>query len=84
MALHLHYNVVQHRGTETVFRMSLQHARIVGGKQLFKEVSDDCVYCKRLRLKYVKQLMGPLADTQLTISPIFYFTYLDMWGPITV
>ena len=84
MALHLHYNVVQHRGTETVYRLSLQHARILGGKQLFKEVSDDCVYCKRLRLKYVKQLMGPLADTQLTISPIFYFTYLDMWGPITV
>ena len=28
--------------------------------------------------------MGPLADTQLLISPIFYFTYLDMWGPISV
>ena len=84
LALHMHYQVNRHKGTETTFRLSLQHARILQGRQLFQEVSNDCIYCKKLRLKYTRQLMGPLADTQLSISPIFYFTYLDMWGPIPV
>ena len=28
--------------------------------------------------------MGPFSDTQLCISPIFYFTYIDMWGPLAI
>ena len=84
IALHLHYNVYKHRGVESTFRMSLQHTRIMQGKQLFKEVSDDCIYCKKLRQKYVRQLMGPFNDAQLCISPIFYFTYIDMWGPLAI
>ena len=85
IALHLHYNGKhKHKGVETSYRLSLQHARILQGKQLFKQVADDCIYCKKLKLKYVKQLMGPFSDTQLCISPIFYFTYIDMWGPLTI
>ena len=84
IALHMHYNVSKHKGVETTFRLSLQHARILQGKQLFKEVAEDCIYCKKLKLKYVKQLMGPFSDTQLCISPIFYFTYIDMWGPLAI
>ena len=84
IALHIHYNVNMHRGVESTFRLSLNHVRIFKGRQLFKDVSDDCIYCKKLRLRYVKQLMGPFSDTQLTISPIFYFCYLDMWGPIKI
>ena len=84
LAIHLHCNVNKHRGVESTFRLSLQHARILQGRQLFKEIGDDCIFCKKLRLKYVRQLMGPLAESQLCISPIFYYTYLDMWGPLTV
>ena len=84
LAMHHHYHVSKHRGYETTYRLSLQNVRIMQGKRLFQQVSNDCVYCKKLRIKYVKQLMGPLADSQLSISPIFYFTYLDMWGPISL
>ena len=84
IAMHLHYNVFKHRGCETVHRMSLQHVNILKGRQLFKEIADDCVFCKKKRLEYVKQLMGPLTETQLSISPIFYATLLDMWGPIEI
>ena len=83
IAMHMHYNVCQHKGVESTYRLSLQHARVLQGKQLFKEISDDCIYCKKLRQKYVRQLMGPFSDTQLCISPIFYFCYMDMWGPLT-
>ena len=43
IALHMHYNVSKHKGVETTFRLSLQHARILQGKQLFKEVAEDCI-----------------------------------------
>ena len=84
IALHVHYNVSKHKGAESTFRLSLQHARILQGKQLFKDVAKNCDFCKRLRCKYVEQLMGPYSDTQLSISPIFYATYLDMWGPLKI
>ena len=82
IATHLHYNVVKHKGTETTYRMSLQYVKILGRKALLKAIEDDCVKCKRLKKKYLQQMMGPLADTQLTISPVFYFTLVDMWGPV--
>ena len=82
IAMHLHYNVIKHRGAETIFRMSLQYARILQGRVLFRDITEDCVYCKKLRLRYIKQIMGPLSDCQLTISPIFFYTYVDAWGPI--
>ena len=84
IAMHIHYNTCKHKGVESTYRLSLQHARILQGKQLFKEVADDCIYCKKLRQRYVEQLMGPFSDTQLCISPIFYFTFIDMWGPLAV
>ena len=80
----MHYNVHKHRGKESTFRMSLQHARILKGKQLFKDISDDCIFCSKLRQQYVRKLMGPLSDKQLCISPVFYFCLLDLWGPITI
>ena len=84
LAIHMHYIVNKHKGMESSYRMSLQHARILQGRQLFKEIGDDCIFCKKLRLKYVRQLMGPLSQNQLCISPIFYFTYIDMWSPLSV
>ena len=41
IAMHMHYNVNKHVGAETTYRMSLLNVRILGGKQLFKEVSND-------------------------------------------
>ena len=82
VALHLHYEVVRHKGYETTFRLSLQFARILQGRILFKHISEECVLCKKLRLDYLKQIMGPLSEYQLSISPVFYYTYIDAWGPL--
>ena len=82
LAFHLHYNVIKHKGAETVYRMSLQYARILQGRILLKKVTEDCIFCTKLRLKTLKQIMGPLSDYQLSISPIFYYTYVDGWGPM--
>ena len=82
LASHLHYKVIKHRGAETVHRMSLQYVRIIGGRDLFKLIRKECIYCQKLLQKYVKQIMGPLADQQLSVSPIFYYTFADIWGPL--
>ena len=82
IALHLHYVKYPHRGVETQHRMCLQFASIMRARKIFGEISMDCVYCKKLRGKYIEQVMGPLADCQITISPVFYYTLVDLWGPL--
>ena len=82
LASHLHYKVIKHQGAETVHRMSLQYVKIIGGRDLFKLIRKECIYCQKLLQRYVKQIMGPLADQQLSVSPIFYYTFADIWGPL--
>ena len=82
IAKYLHYEVVKHKGAETTYRISLQYARIMGGRTLLKEIRRDCIICKKLLLKHIQQIMGPLSEHQLTISPIFYYTLIDAWGPL--
>ena len=80
IAFHIHYNVAAHKGSEPVYRVSLQHAKVIAGKSLYMAVEEDYVRCKILKKKYVEQMMGPLADSQITISPVFYCSLPDMWG----
>ena len=82
IALHLHYEKYPHRGAETLHRLSLQHCKILKGRQIFTNISHDCCYCKRLGKKLAEQMMGPLSFTQTTLSPVFYFTLVDLWGPL--
>ena len=71
-----------HKGVESTFRLSQQFVAIHQGRSLFFDVAQDCIYCKKLRLSYLKQLMGPLSEYQISISPIFYVTYIDAYGPL--
>ena len=83
IANHLHYVKYQHKGAESLHRLSLQFCHILGGRQLFNIISHDCIFCKKLQKKLLKQVMGPLADSQLAISPVFFYTLVDLWGPLT-
>ena len=49
VANYLHYVKYQHKGAESLHRLSLQFCNILGGKQLFTIISNDCIYCKKLR-----------------------------------
>ena len=82
IAMHLHYVKYPHKGAETLYRMSLQFVHIINGRSIFRQISEDCVYCKILRKKYLKQVMGPLQECQTSISPVFYYTLVDLWGPL--
>ena len=74
IGIHLHYNKFPHRGAETQYRMSLQFARILGGRKLFSQISQDCIFCKKMQKKLMQQLMGPLSESQLSISPVIFIS----------
>ena len=82
ISIHMHNVRLPHRGAETLFRASLQFVKLMGGRQTFKEVGRDCIYCAKVRKQSMSQKMGPLNDCQVTISPLFYFTMIDLWGPL--
>ena len=84
IANYLHYKKIEyrHKGAESLYRLSLQFCSIINGRRLFMQISQDCIFCKLKLKRYLKQIMGPLSNNQLTISPIFYISLVDLWGPI--
>ena len=80
IALHLH-SLFNHCGVEACHRLSLNYVRIIGGIKIFRNISLNCVVCLKDRKRFLRMSMGPLADKQLYVSPVFYFTVTDMWGP---
>ena len=80
--LHYHKPEYRHRGAESLYWLSLQQCSIVNGWKLFLQVSQDCIFCKLKSKRYLRQFMGPLSNLQLSISTVFYITFVDLWGPL--
>ena len=47
IAEHIHDEVMKHKGYETCYRCSLDHVFIIQGMSLFRELSEECVSCKK-------------------------------------
>ena len=84
IAQHVHWCMAVHRGPETCYRTSLQHCYIMQGLPLFTELQDECIRCKKIRKKFMQQLMSPLSDHQLTVAPPHWATQIDLFGPVTL
>ena len=84
IAQHIHWCLALHRGPETCYRTSLQHCYIMQGLPLFTELQTECIRCQKIRKKFVKQLMSPLSDHQLTVAPSHWATQMDLFGPVTL
>ena len=83
LILHLHRKF-NHRGTESTYRLSLEKVKIIEGKPLFKLITNDCVLCKIKRKQLLQQIMGPVSKYQTSVTPIFFYCLVDMWGPLSV
>ena len=46
-----------------------------------KILVEECTFCAKLRKKFYQRVMGSPNQYQLTISPLFYATMLDLAGP---
>ena len=79
--LHEHFN---HKGVESTYKLSLELVKIIDGKSLFKTVSENCVKCKVKRKTLLKQIMGPLPKYQTSVTPVFFYCLVDLWGPLQI
>ena len=84
IARYIHHDVAKHRGAETCTRLSLGHVHILQGGGLYRELGEQCLWCKIKRQKYLEAAYGPLKETQLTLAPPFHFAQMDLFGPIRV
>ena len=82
IAQHMHYEVFGHKGYETCYRLSIDKVYIMQGRGLFRAIGEDCVKCKKMRKKFLEVEMGALHDSQITVSPIFFATMVDCFGPL--
>ena len=78
---YVHRIVSKHGGYETCLRQALNICFIIQGMGLFRELSEDCVTCAKLRKKYFDVSMGPLADEQMILAPPFWVCMTDIYGP---
>ena len=84
IALFIHVKVGRHAGYETCSRLSLEYCHILQSPSLFKQISDECSGCMKIRRKYLEVAMSPVSDCQLTISPPFHTAFCDLDGPYIV
>ena len=75
LAYHLHW-LLNHRGTDTVYRLSLEYAQILKGKHIYRRIGHECTKCNKRRGKYMGQIMGLLHSSQLAITPVFFYTQI--------
>ena len=80
----MHFIVGQHKGVESIHRMTLEHVTIVQAMSLHKEIAMDCFTCKKKQKKFLEVEMGPHPQSTLTIAPPFYTTMMDLMGPFSV
>ena len=60
----------------------MQYAFILEGRDLVKKVRKSCVQCRMLMKKQLEVAMGPVSKYNLNIAPAFYFTQVDLLGPL--
>lgn len=83
LSYHIH-EMLNHKGAETTYRLSLEYVHILGGRQIFRRIGSECAVCQKKRGQYMEQIMGHLRELEISVTPVFYATMMDSWGPFTV
>ena len=79
---HWYHADFSHGGIESVLRCAQCIAYIIGGRSLMKIMKKGCARCRFLHARSVRAAMGLLGDQNLKIAPPFYFTQVDLCGPL--
>ena len=78
----IHTDVSIHSGHKSTFRKSLNFCFILQGLSLFEEIGMSCVFCTKLRAKFIQATMGPKDPSAYALAPPFWVTQADLYGPI--
>ena len=79
---HWYHPDASHGGIESVLRHAQYVAHIIGGRALVKAMKKGCARCRVLYEKNVQAAMGLVGDRNLRIAPPFYFSQVDLCGPL--
>ena len=71
-----------HSCHESTFRKSLNFCFILQGLSLFEEIRSSCVFCTKLRAKFIQATMGPKDPSAYALAPPLWVTQADLYGPI--
>ena len=78
----IHRDVGQHSGFETSYRHSLDFCYILQGLSLFETLGRECVFCNKLRARFIQASMGPRDPSSYSIAPAFWVVQADLFGPL--
>ncbi|XP_068716890.1 uncharacterized protein [Montipora capricornis] len=81
---HLHKERA-HCGYKSLTYESRKNFWIIGVQSIAKQLTRNCIVCRKLRQRPLQQLMGQLPNTRAEIEkPAFACTAIDMFGPIQI
>ena len=75
---------VDHRGVSHTVARSRIFYWIPQASKIVKAIKKNCYKCRIKDANAMKQLMAPLPAVRLKSSPVWYFSMLDLFGPISV
>ena len=75
---------IDHRGVMHTVARSRIFYWIPQAAKIVRKVKANCFQCRLNDAQAMKQLMAPLPALRLKASPVWYYSMLDLFGPITV
>ena len=75
---------INHRGVQYCVARSRIFYWIPQASKLMKSIKNNCYTCKLQDAAALTQLMAPLPQFRLKASPCWFYTMLDLFGPIEV
>ena len=78
----VHEKLMHHRGTQATLNASRYITFILNGRDLAVEVVQKCPRCIRNRAERFEVEMGKLHSHRLAISPSFFYSQVDIFGPL--
>ena len=81
LMVHCHAKLTNHKNNLATLRESMNHAYIIGGRDLATEIRNSCPYCRRYLKKLMEAELGPVHKNRLTVAPAFYYSQVDIFGP---
>ena len=72
----------KHSGVETVLRYVQRVAYVLEGRRLVKKFRKECSRCRIFAKRAIEVAMGPIHISSFTIAPAFFFSLVDIFGPV--
>ena len=78
------YHNIQHKGVKHTVARSRIFYWIPQASKIVTSLKNNCFKCRLLNAEANKQLMAPLPAFRLKSSPVWHYSMIDLFGPVSV